>query len=111
MKPLYLQEFPSYDDTLPTLEGFEDSSWHNDACPSLIKYLEKDTYLQIFCDYKNKELSDFADILGDDYARFSVSYFNPEQDLNSQHLFQSNDWADIEQFIENIEPIIEELKL
>jgi hypothetical protein len=31
-------EFPSYPHaTLPDLTGFEDTSWHNDACPSFRK--------------------------------------------------------------------------
>jgi len=97
----YLEQFPHYDDTLPTLEGFYDSSWHNDACPSLTKDLGGEKYLQVFCDYKNKELSDFADLV-DGYARFSVCYQNHEEDLNGQYLFESNDWAEIEKFIKEL---------
>jgi hypothetical protein len=58
-------------------------------------------YLQVFCDYKNKELSDFADLV-DGYARFSVCYQNHEEDLNGQYLFESNDWAEIETFIKEL---------
>ena len=56
MKPLYLQEFPNYDDTLPTLEGFSDSSWHNDVCPSISDDNDSDPEecIFIFCDYKEK---------------------------------------------------------
>jgi hypothetical protein len=97
----YLEQFPHYDDTLPTLEGFYDSSWHNDACPSITKDLGGEKYLQVFCDYKNKELSDFADLV-DGYARFSVCYQNHEEDLNGQYLFESNDWAEIEKFIKEL---------
>ena len=59
----YKQEFPAFDDVLPTLEGFKDSSWHNDACPSLIKELGNENFLQVFVDWKNKEMSDFADFV------------------------------------------------
>jgi hypothetical protein len=97
----YLEQFPHYDDTLPTLEGFYDSSWHNDACPSITKDLGGEKYLQVFCDYKNKELSDFADLV-DGYARFSVCYQNHEEDLNGQYLFESNDWTEIETFIKEL---------
>jgi hypothetical protein len=97
----YLEQFPHYDDTLPTLEGFYDSSWHNDACPSLTKDLGGEKYLQVFCDYKDKELSDFADLV-EGYARFSVFYQDHEQDLNAELLFESNNWADIEKFIKEL---------
>lgn len=32
-KPNYLIEFPSYDGDFYLPEGWEDNSWHNDACP------------------------------------------------------------------------------
>jgi hypothetical protein len=40
--------FPDFDDTLPTIDGFVDSSWGNDACPSI--YSET-LGLMIYCDY------------------------------------------------------------
>jgi hypothetical protein len=46
MKRTYLSEFPNYDDELPAIDGFEDSSWHNDACPSLTKELGGDRFFQ-----------------------------------------------------------------
>lgn len=76
----YLDEFPDFDDTLPTLEGFHDSSWHNDACPSLMMELEGGKYWHIFVDYKNQDLSDFADIEPSNYKRFSISLM--DDDLN-----------------------------
>jgi hypothetical protein len=95
----YKVEFPRYDDELPTLKGFEDSSWHNDACPSLMKYIDdKGTFVQIFCDYKNKEESDFADLDGDDYYRFTVMLANSEADW-AITLTESNYWKTIEEYI------------
>lgn len=32
-KPNYLIEFPCYDGDFYLPEGWEDNSWHNDACP------------------------------------------------------------------------------
>ena len=30
----YLTEFPEFASSdMPTFEGFEDTSWHNDSCP------------------------------------------------------------------------------
>lgn len=95
----YIEEFPRYDDKLPTLKGFEDSSWHNDACPSLMKHIDdKGTFIQIFCDYKNKEESDFADLDGDAYRRFSVMLANAETDWNVA-LYESNNWDDIVEYL------------
>ena len=96
----YLKHFPDFDDTLPTLEGFEDHSWHNDACPSLGKELPNGDFLSVYVDYKDKERSDFADLEGDRYARFRVG--NHKESGEYEVLFQSNEWADIEAFIKEL---------
>lgn len=46
------QEFPDYDqDTLPLIPAaWDDSSWHNDACPS---FVIEDIGVQVFIDYAN----------------------------------------------------------
>ena len=98
----YLEQFPHYDDTLPTLEGFYDSSWHNDACPSITKDLGEETYLQIYIDYKDKAKSDFYDVEDRNYSRFHVNLDKPNEWLDSKFLFESNDWAEIEKFIKEL---------
>lgn len=98
MKTNYKTEFPRYDDELPTLKGFTDSSWHNDACPSLMKHLDDSTFVQIFCDYKDKAESDFADLDGDNYYRYTVMLANGEKDW-SITLTESNYWKTIEEYI------------
>lgn len=104
MKPRYLQEFPDYDDTLPTLEGFHDSSYHNDTCPSLFKMLDEkeEKYIQIYCDYKDINLREW-----DDMQRFTV-YMN---DL-AETTFQTDNWEEIVQFIKalNVLSIISHLE-
>jgi len=96
----YKKEFPRYDDELPTLKGFEDSSWHNDACPSLMKHIDdKGTFIQIFCDYKDQAESDFADLDFAQYRRFSIMLANAETDW-SVALFESNSWEDIKDYLE-----------
>jgi hypothetical protein len=94
----YLYEFPSYDDALPVIKGFEDGSWHNDACPSLIRKVGENSYLQLWCDYKNKNLSDFADLDGDLYRRYSLSLVNDEEGLHID-LISSNDLNEVLDFI------------
>jgi hypothetical protein len=95
----YKDEFPRYDDELPTLNGFEDSSWHNDACPSLMRHIDKaGTFVQIFCDYKDQAESDFADLDFAIYKRFSIMLANSEQDW-SVALFESNNWDEIVEYL------------
>lgn len=65
-QPLYLQEFPDYDDKLRMIDGFVDASYHNDAAPCIAKYydLEKEdaptTAVEVYQDYKNPELSELS---------------------------------------------------
>ena len=49
----YLREFPDYDSTLPSLDGFMDNSWHNDTCPSMINTVWD---LVLFCEYEDPNL-------------------------------------------------------
>ena len=97
--PNYKHEFPRFDDTLPTLEGFHDNSWHNEACPSIAKDLGKDTYLEIYIDYKDKALSDFYDVEEERYARYQVRLDKPNEWNSTEFLFASNDWTEVETFI------------
>ena len=99
MKTSYKTEFPRYDDVLPKIKGFTDSSWHNDACPSLMRHIDKTgTFIQIFCDYKNKEESDFADLEADAYRRYNMMLANGEADW-SIALFESNSWEEILEYL------------
>ena len=43
--------FPDYDDTLPQIAGFVDSSYGNDTCPSIYSDAQG---LRIYCDYKDE---------------------------------------------------------
>jgi hypothetical protein len=97
MKTNYKTEFPRYDDVLPSIEGFTDSSWHNDACPSLMRHIDDSTFIQIFCDYKDQANSDFADIT-ENYNRFNIMLANAEKDW-SVALYESNNWDDIVEYL------------
>lgn len=46
-------EFPDYDCELPVVPGFEDSSWKNDACPSLTRDYGDGYELRLWCDYRD----------------------------------------------------------
>ena len=47
-------EFPDSDDTINMPEGWIDTSWHNDACPSFEKTFG-DTTFRLWCDYVDPE--------------------------------------------------------
>jgi hypothetical protein len=47
----YLKAFPDYDSTLPQLDGFVDSSWRHDTCPSL---LNETLGFQLWCEYADE---------------------------------------------------------
>ena len=97
----YKDSFPDFDYELPIIDGFRDASWHNDACPSLIKDLGNDYHIQIFCNYKDKSKSEFWDTPDADYKLFSVCMITPE-DLNSAFLIESNDIEEIKRFIASL---------
>jgi hypothetical protein len=48
----YMTEFPDYDDTLILPEGWQDISWHNDACPSFGRKFGNISF-RIYCEYKD----------------------------------------------------------
>lgn len=61
----YREEFPDFDYDLPTIEGFEDISWHNDVCPSMTNAFstapigEDKGKLTLWCDYADTSKREF----------------------------------------------------
>ena len=94
--PNYRNCFPDYDDTLPKLEGFFDSSYKNDSCPSLSDDADPDpeNCIYIFCDYKEPTRREG----GETSPRFRV--------LNGyatgNYIFDSNNWGEVVQFIKEL---------
>lgn len=86
-------EFPDFDaTTLPAIpEGWTDTSWHNDICPSF--NTGKGTY--VFVDFADIELREF-----DGCKRFSV-HTDPEVTNSNDVLFESDDWADVLKFVDS----------
>ena len=89
---------------MPTLNGFNDSSYHNDACPSISKHLGNDFYLQLWVDYPKslKHLSDFAD--REEYTQYHLSLVNDETGLHDG-LLSTNDFDEIQKTINNFKLI------
>jgi hypothetical protein len=78
----YKTEFPDYDQQLSLPDGWIDTSWHNDICPSFEKDFGNVTY-KIFCDYKDPEKREVG---GD---QFTVSVYI-EDEVNFECIAQCN---------------------
>lgn len=89
---------------MPTLNGFTDSSYHNDAAPSISKHLGNNFYLQLWVDYPTslKHLSDFAD--RQDYTQYHLSLVNDETGLHDG-LLSTNDFDEIQKTINDFKLI------
>jgi hypothetical protein len=81
------REFPDFDlSTLPTIpDDWQDTSWHNDACPS---FLNEAAGLILFVDFADIKLREFAD-----GPRFNVNRW--EDGNTGQILVESDDWQTV----------------
>lgn len=82
----YRDEFPDFDYELPVIPGFEDHSWHNDVCPSLVS---TDRKLNLWCDYADPKLREMDD--GKRFTLVAGEYGEEEQTT----LCVSDDLAEI----------------
>lgn len=98
--PRYLREFPDYDTELRMIPGFEDSSWHNDAMPSISRYFKMDNAqppliraVEVWQDYMDRDRSEMAPYDPDaPYLRFRVDV--TDEDGIVQDLLATNEWSD-----------------
>jgi hypothetical protein len=89
-------EFPDYgplaDIRFPN--GFVDTSWHNDACPSIEGF-----GLRIWLDYAEPERRE----MGSEHPRFTVVQLDAEGELDSDPdalpLFMSDHWSEVFAFL------------
>ena len=87
----YKTEFPYFTDPMPEIEGFYDSSWHNDACPSLAKNIKEDHTLYLYVNYsdeKQRELGHF---------KYFILYDTNQ--LDNECLLMTDDLEQAKQFI------------
>ena len=85
---------------MPQIDGFQDSTYYNDAAPSISKHLGDDFYLQLWVDYpiSLKHLSDFAD--REDYTQYHLSLVNDETGIHDG-LLSTNDFDEVQKTINN----------
>jgi len=93
----YREQFPDYPPKAfpPIPEGFEDCSWHNNACPCLVS----DVYqMTIWLDYEDPAQREN----GPSYARFTVTH--------QQHGIETGRWAEYTDSWSDVLRIIERRK-
>jgi hypothetical protein len=90
-------EFPDYDGALPFINGYEDTSWHNDACPSIEKDFGDDLRIRIWCDYANPENRERPES-----PRFAVQVYS-ETDEEGTVLLESDEFHEIIDFVTSLE--------
>jgi len=92
LEPLTVRnQFPDYPvDALPDLTGFEDTSWHNDTCPSF-----KRGQLLTWIDWPDpREREDF------DGCRFIVCRLDDEGCLTEgAAALETDDWSEVLAFV------------
>jgi hypothetical protein len=54
------QIFEAFDDVIEIPEGFIDTTWRNNACPSMAIEIDINTAITIWIDYKNPDLRQCA---------------------------------------------------
>lgn len=67
------QIFEDFDDIIEIPAGFFNTTWRNNACPSICTHLNNNYSLTIWIDYKNPALRETQG------KRFIVSLENPEE--------------------------------
>lgn len=80
----YKTEFPDFVLDVDIPEGFEDTSYRNNSCPSWTK-----GDLTIFVDYADASLREFPE-----FNRFNVQRFNEAAD-SYEDVINTDDWQDV----------------
>jgi len=92
----YKLAFPNFDDELPMIEGWEDSSWRADSCPSIsrpVPSTHQELDLQIYVDYKDPALREHPGILR--YSLLDVRGNWTDEESDSITLCDSDSWEEI----------------
>lgn len=86
-------EFPDFGPLNLTLpEGFEDTSWHNDICPSFSRELADGSKVVIFVDYEDLEKRELSD-----ENRFNVYVIN--EDDTYKGTLATDVWSKVLEFV------------
>lgn len=91
----FREEFPDFPAAdMPQLpEGFIDTSWHNNTCPS---FTSDELGLEVWVDYLDPSQREY----GPKYPRFNVSPQDHGVECSGDSL-QTDDWVEVLAFIED----------
>lgn len=91
----YLKEFPDLAGPMPEADhliaaGWDDQSWHNDACPSFVSPCET---MRLWVEFPNEAMRDNPE-------RFCLTAWDADAD-HSEHavLLVTDNWAEVLAFI------------
>ena len=108
-KPHYMREFPDFDCDLrghfPVDQGWEDTSWHNDACPS---FHLRSKMVSVYVDYLDPEKRESGDESAD---RFTLLRTNPRGEYPSDGSgpYRScNTWDEVTEALSSLRSYSEE---
>ncbi len=82
----YKTEFPEFSGEMPTFEGFEDTSWKNDACPTFQFPLGGGSFLRVWVDYADPKDRDTPE-----NERFGVDLIHEEYWESTATVLQTDD--------------------
>ncbi len=90
-RPLYKREFPGFPTITEAIpEGFKDSSWHNNTCPSFSHEYPDGGALHIHLDWPNPDQRD----AGPHFPRYSL-WLQHHDGYDVGEAVVSNDWQEI----------------
>jgi len=92
----YLKEFPDFDFDVPHIEGFEDTSWHNNVSPSFARKLN-DTYsVTLWVDYLDPDRRECGG------CQFLVCVHETEEYETTDVILETDSLADALEAIKNL---------
>ena len=91
----YKTEFPDYDDELH-FEGFTDTSWHNDMCPSFHYDLGHGVGIRVWADYKDKARQEVPE-----WPRFGIDIMQDDECIDHPVLCSD----DLQEILEKVEQL------
>ena len=98
--------YKSFDSIFNVLKnhGFKDSSWHNDAMPSMTFEYGNNFELIIWVDFKDPEKSDFFDLRRDGVFK---EFFFGERNSETYEYLEEYHYDDLTKLIEDVKKVLE----
>lgn len=94
----YQTEFPDFDLDVAIPAAWDDTSWHNDACPSWCAGLTKEGYsVKVWVDYADKPHFSGYELL--EGGRFVVDIEDDGYIVQDADSYEGNDWDEVLAFV------------